>query len=66
MSRAIEEMLDVVWRLAAVGTYLGGPGFGCTHRLEITADVVGRNRVQWSAAQLSNESALPRKTDSTP
>ena len=26
----------------------------------------GRNRVRWSAAQLSNESALPRTTDSTP
>ena len=31
-----------------------------------TLEVVGRNRVRWSAAQLSNESALPRTTDSTP
>ena len=41
---------------------LDGPGFGCTSPC---AEVVGRNRVRWSAAQLSNESALPRTTDST-
>ena len=29
-------------------------------------EVVGRNRVRWSAARLSNGSALPRTTDSTP
>ena len=36
------------------------------HRLGLTAEVVVRNRVRWSAAQLSNEPALPRTTDSTP
>ena len=41
-------------------------GSGAHHRLGLTAEVVGRNRVRWSAAQLSNESALPRTTDSTP
>ena len=41
-------------------------GLGAHHRLGLTAEVVGRNRVRWSAAQLSNESALPRTTDSTP
>ena len=43
--------------------YLDGPGFGCTSPTRV---VVGRNQVRWSAAQLSNESALPRTTDSTP
>ena len=46
--------------------YLDGPGFGCTSPARLTAEVVGRNLVQWSAAQLSNESVLPRTTDSTP
>ena len=46
--------------------YLDGPGFGCTSPASVTAEVVGRNLVRWSAAQLSNESALPRTTDSTP
>ena len=41
-------------------------GSGAHHRLGLTADVVGRNRVWWSAAQLSNEAALPHTTDSTP
>ena len=41
-------------------------GSGAHHRLGLTAEVVGRNWVRWSAAQLSNESALPRTTDSTP
>ena len=41
-------------------------GSGAHHRLGITTEVVGRNRVRWSGAQLSNESALPRTTDSTP
>ena len=41
-------------------------GSGAHHRLGLTAEVVGRNRVRWSAAQLRNESALPRTTDSTP
>ena len=41
-------------------------GSGAHHRLGLTAEVVGRNRVRWSAAQLSNESALPRTIDSTP
>ena len=41
-------------------------GSGAHHRLGRTAEVVGRNCVRWSAAQLSNESALPRTTDSTP
>ena len=36
------------------------------HRLGLTAEVVGCNPVRWSASQLSNESALPRTTDSTP
>ena len=44
--------------------YLDGPGFGCTSPAR--AEVVGRNRVRWSAAQLSNESVLPPTTDSTP
>ena len=35
-------------------------------RLGLTVEVVGRNRVRWSAAQLSDESALSRTTDSTP
>ena len=39
---------------------------GAHHRLELTAEVVGRNLVRWQAAQLSNESALPHTTDSTP
>ena len=39
---------------------------GAHHWLGLTAEVVGRNRVRWSAAQLCNESALPRTTDSTP
>ena len=33
-------------------------GSGAHHRLGLTAEVVGRNRVRWSAAQLSNESVL--------
>ena len=41
-------------------------GSGAHHRLGQTAEVVGRNWVRWSAAQLINESALPRTTDSTP
>ena len=41
-------------------------GLGADHRLGLTAEVVGRNRVRWSVAQLSNESALPHTTDSTP
>ena len=36
--------------------YLGGPGFGADHRQGLLAEVVGRNWVRWSAAQLSNES----------
>ena len=40
-------------------------GSGAHHRIGLTAEVVGRNRVRWSAAQLSNESALPRTSDST-
>ena len=39
---------------------------GTHHRLGLIEEVVGRNRVRWSVAQLSNESALPRTTDSTP
>ena len=35
-------------------------------RANLLAEVDGRNRVRWSAAQLSNESALPRTTNSTP
>ena len=31
-----------------------GQGSGAHHRLGLTAEVVGRNRVRWSAAQLSN------------
>ena len=46
--------------------YLHGPGFGRTSPDMAIAEVVGRNRVRWSAARLSNESALPRTTDSTP
>ena len=38
-------------------------GSGAHHLLGLTAEVVGRNQVRWSAAQLSNESALPRTTD---
>ena len=34
--------------------------------LGIITEVVGRNRVRWSAGQLSNESALSRTTNSTP
>ena len=43
--------------------YLDGPGVGCTSpdRANIRS-----NRVRWSVAQLSNRSALPRTTDSTP
>ena len=41
-------------------------GSGVHHRLGLTAEVVGRNWVRWSAAQLRNESALLRMTDSTP
>ena len=41
-------------------------GSSAHHRLGLSAEVVGRNRVRWSAAQLSNESVLPRTTDSTP
>ena len=41
-------------------------GSGAHYRLRLTAEVVGRNRVRRSAAQLSNESALTRTTDSTP
>ena len=36
-------------------------GSGAHHRLE--AEVVGRNWVRWSAAQLTNELALPRTID---
>ena len=39
---------------------------GAHHRLGLTAEVVGCNEVPWSGAQLSNKSALPRMTDSTP
>ena len=39
-------------------------GSGAHYRRGLTAEIVGRNRVRWSAAQLSNESALPRTTDS--
>ena len=48
------------------GVPLAVLGSGAHHRLGLTAEVVGRNRVRWSAAQLSNESALPHTTDSTP
>ena len=41
-------------------------GSGAHRRLGLTAEVVGCNRVRWSAAQLSTESALLRTTDSTP
>ena len=41
-------------------------GSGAHHRLGLTAEVVGSNRVRWAAGQLSNESALPRTTDPTP
>ena len=41
-------------------------GSGAHHRLGLTVEVVDHNRVRWSAAQLSNESSLPRTTDSTP
>ena len=41
-------------------------GSGAHQRLGLTAEVVSRNRVRWLAAQLSNESALPHTTDSTP
>ena len=34
--------------------------------LPAVAEVVGRNWVQWSAAQLSNEIVLLHTTDSTP
>ena len=39
-------------------------GSGAHHQQGLTAEIVGRNRVRWSAAQLSNESALPPMTDS--
>ena len=41
-------------------------GSGAHHRLGLTAEVVGHKRLRWSAAQLSNETALPPTTDSTP
>ena len=41
-------------------------GSGAHHWLGLTAEVVSRNRVRLSAAELSNESALPRTTDSNP
>ena len=41
-------------------------GWVAHHRLGLLAEVVSRHRVRWSAAQLSNESALQRTTDSTP
>ena len=41
-------------------------GSGAHHRLGLTSEVVGRNRVRWSVAQLSNESALPRTTHLPP
>ena len=44
--------------------YFDGSGFGCTFWLGLRAEVVGHNWVRWSAAQLSNESALPHTTDS--
>ena len=40
-------------------------GLGAHHWLGLTAEVVGHKQVRWSAAQLSNESALLRTTDST-
>ena len=40
------------------------PGSGAHHGIGLTGEVVVRNRVRWSAAQLSNESALPCTTDS--
>ena len=63
------------WPVPRVVTFLKQTEQGCTltdlgsgahHRLGLTAEVVGHKRVRWSAARLSNESALPRTTDSTP
>ena len=41
-------------------------GSGAHHRLGLFAEVVRRNRIRWSAAQLSNESVFPHTTNSTP
>ena len=38
-------------------------GSGAHHRLWLTAEVVGRTRVRWSAAQLSNDTALNDLSD---
>ena len=46
--------------------YLGGPGFVCTSPARDNNRSSGSYRVRLSATQLSNESWLPRTTDSTP
>ena len=55
---------SILYTIQVAGT-LAVPGFGAHHRLGLFAEVVGRNKVRWSADRLSNESVLPRWTDST-